>query len=66
MIEMKDISNYNRYAKEKKMSETLEDELESLENLNQALNVKERRSNDELQDAREELIDVNSFSCHSF
>lgn len=33
-----------------------EDELEGLESLNQALIVKERKTNDELQDARKELI----------
>ncbi|KAL8120346.1 protein INVOLVED IN DE NOVO 2-like [Apium graveolens] len=33
-----------------------EEDLEDLEDLNQALVVKERRSNDELQDARKELI----------
>ncbi|KAI3809055.1 hypothetical protein L1987_25022 [Smallanthus sonchifolius] len=34
-----------------------EEELEDLENLNQTLVVQERKSNDELQDARKELID---------
>ncbi|KAL8233565.1 hypothetical protein R6Q59_019665 [Mikania micrantha] len=34
-----------------------EDELEDLESLNQALVVQERKSNDELQDARKELIE---------
>lgn len=38
-----------------------EDELEGLESLNQALIVKERKTNDELQEARKELISV-SFS----
>lgn len=37
-----------------------EEELEDLEQLNQALVVKERRSNDELQEARKELIKVSS------
>lgn len=62
---MKYISNYNGDAKEKKTLEAMEAELKSFENLNQALTVKERGSNDEFQDAREELIDVSSFSCHS-
>ena len=35
-----------------------EEELESLEALNQTLVVKERKSNDELQEARKELISV--------
>ncbi|KAF8396789.1 hypothetical protein HHK36_018422 [Tetracentron sinense] len=45
--------------KMEEMSEELKDkegELEGLEDLNQALIVKERKSNDELQDARKELI----------
>ncbi|KAI3864494.1 hypothetical protein MKX03_011300, partial [Papaver bracteatum] len=33
-----------------------EDELEDMEALNQALIIKERRTNDELQEARKELI----------
>lgn len=63
---MKYISNYNGDAEEKKTLEAMESELESFQNLNQALTVKERGSNDEFRDAREELIDVSSFSCHSF
>lgn len=39
--------------------EEKEEELEDLEDLNQALIIKERRSNDELQDARKELITVS-------
>jgi hypothetical protein len=38
-----------------------EGELEDLEDLNQTLIVKERKSNDELQEARKELISVCSF-----
>lgn len=38
-----------------------EGELEHLEDLNQTLIVKERKSNDELQEARKELISVCSF-----
>lgn len=38
-----------------------EDELEDLEALNQTLIVKERKSNDELQEARKELINVSFF-----
>lgn len=53
--------------KMEEMNEELEEkmgEMEGLESLNQALLVKERRSNDELQAARKELI----FVCihHSF
>ena len=39
-----------------------EEELDDLEALNQALAVKERKSNDELQEARKELISVRIFS----
>ena len=39
-----------------------EEELDDLEALNQALVVKERKSNDELQEARKELISVRIFS----
>ena len=38
-----------------------EEELDGLEELNQALIVKERKSNDELQGARKELINVSIF-----
>lgn len=44
-----------------------EEELEGLEALNQALIVKERKTNDELQDARKELINVRMhYSSHLF
>lgn len=36
-----------------------EEELESMEALQQALVIKERKSNDELQEARKELISVS-------
>lgn len=36
-----------------------EEELDDLESLNQTLVVQERKSNDELQDARKELIDAS-------
>lgn len=45
----------------KEMNEELDqkvDEMGSLEDLNQTLIVKERQSNDELQEARKELINV--------
>lgn len=38
-----------------------EEELEYFQNINQSLIIKERRSNDEVQDARKELINV--FIC---
>lgn len=38
-----------------------EGELEDLEALNQTLIIRERKSNDELQDARKELISVSNF-----
>lgn len=38
-----------------------EGELEDLEALNQTLIIRERNSNDELQDARKELISVSNF-----
>lgn len=38
-----------------------EEELDGLEDLNQALIINERKTNDELQDARKELINVISF-----
>ena len=40
--------------------EEKEQDLESVEDLTQALIIKERKSNDELQDARKELINVSS------
>ena len=39
-----------------------EGELEDLEALNQTLIVKERKSNDELQEARKELVNVKCFA----
>lgn len=59
---MRPISDGGDVEAKKKMEsleETLkekEEDLESLEDLNQALIVKERKTNDELQDARKELI----------
>ena len=41
-----------------------EELLEDLEDLNQTLVVMGRKSNDELQDARKELIKVSVFSTH--
>nr|KAJ0199367.1 hypothetical protein LSAT_V11C600317020 [Lactuca sativa] len=41
-----------------------EEELEDLEELNQSLVIKERLINDELQDARKELIFVSFFSSN--
>lgn len=38
-----------------------EEEKEDMESLNQTLVVQERKSNDELQDARKELIEVSMF-----
>ena len=39
-----------------------ERDLEELDDLNQALIVKQRKSNDELQEARKEIINVRIFS----
>lgn len=52
-------------AKMKEMKESLTDKVESLEHLetlNQTLLTKERETNDELQEARKALIEVNCFS----
>lgn len=48
------------------LSEELKDkyaEMESIESLNQALVIKERQSNDELQHARKVLIEVSCLCC---
>lgn len=42
-----------------------EGDLESLEDLNQSLIVQERKSNDELQDARKEMVTVSSLTLLS-
>ncbi|KAK3232145.1 hypothetical protein Dsin_004026 [Dipteronia sinensis] len=42
-----------------------EGELEDLDALNQTLVVKERKSNDELQEARKELVNVSTFEFHN-
>lgn len=49
---------------EEKLKEK-QDYLEDLECLNQALLIKERKSNDEVQDARKELINVSLFIVFS-
>ena len=43
-----------------------EGDLESLEDLNQSLIVQERKSNDELQDARKEMVNVSSLTLLNF
>lgn len=43
-----------------------EAELEDLEALNQSLIVQERKSNDELQDARKEMVEVSSVTLLNF
>lgn len=43
-----------------------EEDLESLEELNQALIVKEKKASDELQDARKELISVSFLAVLPF
>lgn len=50
---MKNVDEIIKQLREK------ESELEDLESLNQTLIVRERKSNDELQDARKELINVS-------
>ena len=65
---MKHLGDQDDDAVQKKMKEMKQeldekvDELEGLEDLNQTLIIKERQSNDELQEARKELIQV----CISF
>lgn len=52
----------------KEMNDKLEEKMEEmgdLENLNRILLIKELQSNDELQEARKELIDVRSYLLHS-
>lgn len=59
MKHMDDEGDAEMKQKMKEMEENLKDkvdEMESLEDLNQTLIVKERQTNDELQDARKELI----------
>lgn len=56
----KRMEDINKQLKEK------EEELEDVEDLTQALVVKERKCNDELQDARKELITVSVFSFNFF
>lgn len=46
-----------KQLEEEKMAK--EEELEHLDNMTQALIIKQRKSNDELQDARKELISVS-------
>lgn len=53
------------YAIQQELEEKEED-LKHLEEINQALIVKERRSNDELQEARKELINVSTKQLHSY
>jgi len=63
---MKHLGDQDDTAIKKKMEEMnseLEDKIESLEDMesmNSTLIVKERQSNDELQEARKELIEVRS------
>lgn len=52
----------------KEMNDKLEEKMEEmgdLENLNRIILIKERQSNDELQEARKELIDVRSYLLYS-
>lgn len=46
--------------------EEKEEELQDLDQLSQALVIKERKSNDELQEARKELINVSTQHLHSY
>lgn len=67
---MKHMEGEDDAAMKKKIDEMTEqlrekvEEMEGLEDLNQTLIVKERQSNDELQDARKELINVCFSSFH--
>ncbi|KAL6979175.1 hypothetical protein U1Q18_020841 [Sarracenia purpurea var. burkii] len=56
MSEDNDIEAKRKVESIEKDLKDKEEDLEALENLNQALIVKERKSNDELQEARKELI----------
>ncbi|GAA0175003.1 endoribonuclease [Lithospermum erythrorhizon] len=57
MSEEGDMETKQRMESIKEELKDKEEELESFEDLNQALIIKERKTNDELQDARKELIE---------
>lgn len=66
MKHMSENGDSEAIKKMKSIEESLkekEEDLEDLEDLSQALIIKERKSNDELQEARKELVNVSrSFS----
>ena len=61
MEEVEDSEMKTKMEKIQKELEEKEEELDGLEDLNQTLIVQERKCNDELQDARKELIKVSLF-----
>lgn len=62
MKHMEDVEDVQKAESILKELSEKERDLEELDDLNQALIVKQRKSNDELQEARKEIINVRIFS----